>query len=152
MTGSLIAAAALASCGQATAPAEEKAAAPAAAEAPATAAATPPAAVEPGSGTYAANCETNDQSYAIELTKDAANMVVGKVTQADKTFSNLLTSYSYMGQDTPSNFLVAIMFDEGNAPAGVTSPEGRIEIWKGEAAYYALVDGEKSKRLDFCAS
>lgn len=149
----LVAAIALAGCEQGSPPVEEKATEAAASEAPAATAASSNAAVtEPGSGTYATDCKTKDKSYAIALSKDANNMVVGEVSHAGKTFSNQLTSYSFMGDGTPTDFLVAVMFDAGNAPDGVNADEGRIEIWKGEAAYYALIDGDKSKKLLYCAN
>ena len=150
---SLAAALAVSGCKQAEAPAETEATRPAAATETDTAKASAPAGnAEPGSGTYAADCKATDQGYAIALTKDSSNMVVAEVKHAGKTFSNLLTSYSFMGNATPQDFLVAVLFDEGKAPDGVNTKEGRIEIWKDKTSYHALVDGDKAKKLSLCAS
>jgi hypothetical protein len=155
---SFIVALALAGCEKAAAPAAEPAvvsppatAAPPAAAPVAAAATAPAAAPEAGSGTYAADCKAADQGYAITLTIDSSRMTVAEVVHAGKTYANQLTAYSFRGAETPSDFLVAVLFDQGNAPEGVNAEDGRIELWKADTSYYALIDGDKAKKLSFCA-
>jgi hypothetical protein len=143
---SLVATLAISGCKQAEAPTEK----PATTE---TDTASAPAAIaEPGSGTYAADCKAKDKGYAIALTNDSSNMVVAEVTHAGKTLSNQLTSYSFMGDATPKDFLITVLFEEGKAPDGVNAKEGRIELWKDGTSFYALVDGDKAKKLSLCAA
>lgn len=145
----------LTGCNPATAPVQgdsgTAAAEPVTASPTAASTATAATSGEPGSGTYAADCSKAGDGFAITLAKGADGMVGATVKQGGKSYDNLLTSYSYMGQDTPQNFLVAVLFDEGKSPVPASEDGASLEIWKGEAAYYALVNGDKAKRLMFCS-
>ena len=105
---------------------------------------------EQGSGTYAADCTKMDGRFAITLNRGADGMTSATVVHGGKTYDQLLTSYSYMGKNTPEDFHVAVMFDNTNAPIPVDAESTRLEIWKGEAAFYTLVNGDKAKHLMFC--
>jgi len=52
---------------------------------------------------------------------------------------------------TPSDFVVAIMFDKDNTPLPpYRGQTGWIEIWKGSKGYYALKNGRAGKQLNQC--
>lgn len=107
---------------------------------------------ELGTGVYAADCAAKDSEFTIRLEKSQDGFVNGNVDHAGKSYAGLLTSYSYMGDATPSDFHVAVMFDATNSPVPVPADgDPRIELWKGEAAYYALINGDKAQRLLFCS-
>lgn len=104
----------------------------------------------PGSGIYGPDCEASAGRYAIILGEGEDGHVSAQVTVDSGPFKDLLTSYSFMGDATPSDFLVAILFDREGAPV----PDAvypRIEIWKEKNAFYALVNGNEDKRLEYCA-
>ena len=104
---------------------------------------------EPGSGYYARSCDNPAGGYGITINKDGTALVV---TDPD-VYKNVMTSYSYFGKETPSDFLVAIMFDEKNSPLPAYKGEsGRIEIWKKGKGYIALENGRASKELKQCTS
>jgi len=105
---------------------------------------------EAGSGVYGFDCEAATGRYEIILSEGEDGFVSAQVTDDSGRFEDLLTSYSYMGDATPADFLIAIMFDPTNAPVP-DSDDPRIEIWKGENAYYALVNGNEDESLDYCA-
>jgi hypothetical protein len=102
---------------------------------------------EPGSGYYAKNCAHPGGGYNIVISKDGTAMV-----ESDPdVYENVLTSYSFFGNDTPSDFLVAIMFDAKNTPLPPYKGQtGWIEIWKRGNGYYALENGRASKELKLC--
>jgi len=107
---------------------------------------------ELGTGVYAADCDAKASEFAIRLEKSQDGFVNGNIDHAGKSYAGLLTSYSYMGDATPSDFHVAVMFDATNSPVPVPADgDPRIELWKGEAAYYALINGDKAQRLLFCS-
>lgn len=121
------------------------------ANATSTSTAQPTTAGEPGSGTYAANCSDLASAYVVRLAKDEDGMVAGSVTTAGKTYSDLLTSYSFKGDSTPQDFLVAVLFDPANSPVDSNVADGpRIEIWKDSGSYFALVNGDAANRLGPC--
>jgi hypothetical protein len=106
-------------------------------------------AAEPGSGYYARDCVHPGGGYNITINKDGTAMVE---TDPD-VYENVMTSYSFFGNDTPSDFLVAIMFDEKNSPIpSYKGQSGWIEIWKTDKGYSALENGRASKELKHCAS
>lgn len=106
---------------------------------------------EPGSGVYAVDCSVRSSEFAIQLKKSNDGFVEGQVDHAGKRYAGLLTSYSYKGDATPPDFHIAVMFDGANSPVPVPADgDPRIELWKGEAAYYGLINGEKAQRLLFC--
>lgn len=102
---------------------------------------------EPGSGVYALDCASSDETYRISIRGDGS----AEVQRGETTFMELLTSYSYFGNRTPNNFLVAVLFDPEASPIAA-GPDGspRIELWSGESAYYALINGDTKQRLDYC--
>lgn len=106
---------------------------------------------EAGSGIYGFDCEAATGRYEIILRKGEDGFVSAQVTDDSGRFEELLTSYSYMGDTTPADFLIAIMFDPKNAPVP-DADDPRIEIWKGESAYYALVNGNENEKLVYCAA
>jgi hypothetical protein len=56
-----------------------------------------------------------------------------------------------MGNSTPKNFLIAIMFDAKNSSLpGYKGDDGRLEIWKDGKSYYLLENGQKNKKLQLC--
>lgn len=109
--------------------------------------ATPLLATEPGSGVYAEDCMQKAAGYVVTINSDGtANVIANGVA-----YENAITSYSFFGDDTPSDFLVAIMFEKDASP--VPSHEGDagwIEIWKDGEATYALINGHKSDEFDTC--
>ena len=62
---------------------------------------------EPGSGSYAKNCAHAKAGYNFFINKDGS--VAVETSKA--LYKDAITSYSFFGNDTPSDFLVAIMFD-----------------------------------------
>jgi hypothetical protein len=102
---------------------------------------------EPGSGVYALDCASSDETHRISIRGDGS----AEVQLGETTFMELLTSYSYFGDRTPSDFLVAVLFDPEASPI-VAGPDGapRIELWSSEGAYYALINGDTTKRLSYC--
>jgi hypothetical protein len=66
---------------------------------------------EPGSDYCAENCANSIGGYNITINKDGSAMV-----ETDPTiYENIMTSYLFFGKATPSDFVVAILFDEKNA-------------------------------------
>lgn len=115
--------------------------------------AAPTAAGEPGSGRYAADCAASEGGYQITIAKGAEGFMVANVVSGSNTYDDLLTSYSFMGDATPAEFEIAVMFDTDNSPVPIPQDDGpRIELWKGEAGYYALVNGDKDQRLMSCGA
>ncbi|HBG99267.1 MAG TPA: hypothetical protein DDY29_11285 [Rhodobacteraceae bacterium] len=109
--------------------------------------ALPAAAEEPGSGLYAADCADPAAGYRIAIMADGS----AEVQQGATTLAELLTRYSYFGDATPADFLIAVLFDPEASPfAQGADGAPRIEIWKGEAAFYALVNGDPDRRLMSC--
>ncbi|EGV19930.1 hypothetical protein ThimaDRAFT_0606 [Thiocapsa marina 5811] len=102
---------------------------------------------EPGSGVYALDCASSDETYRISIRGDGS----AEVQLGETTFMELLTSYSSFGNRTPNNFLVAVLFDPEASPIAA-GPDGspRIELWSGESAYFALINGDTKRRLDYC--
>ena len=102
---------------------------------------------EPGSGYYAKNCAHTKGGYNLFINKDGSATV-----ETDKAlYKDAITSYSFFGNDTPSDFLVAIMFNEKHSPLpAYKGNTGWIEIWKKGGGYYALENGRASKELKFC--
>ncbi len=108
----------------------------------------PALAGERGSGYYAANCKDSGGGYAITINKDGT----ASVDRDPKSYENVLTSYSFFGKDTPSDFVIAIMFDEKNSPLpAYKGQSGWIEIWDNGKSLYALENGRASKKLKLCA-
>jgi hypothetical protein len=105
-------------------------------------------ATEPGSGYYAKDCAHPGGGYNIVISKDGTAMV-----ESDpEVYKNVLTSYSFFGKDTPSDFLIAIMFDAKHSPLPkYKGQDGWIEIWKKGNSYYALENGRASKELQLCS-
>jgi len=67
-------------------------------------------------------------------------------------YDNILTSYSYFGNSTPSDFVIAILFDEKKSPIPSYKGEpGHLEIWKKNGKFYILENGIKSKKLMQCS-
>ena len=103
---------------------------------------------EPGSGLYAADCRTPDTGFAAEIAADGT----AEVTARGEVYRDLLTSYSFFGVRTPPDFLIAVLFGRERSPVPMKDgAPGWLEIWKGEAAYYLLVNGETPPRYSFCA-
>ena len=104
-------------------------------------------AAEEGSGYYAENCKHPGGGYNIIINKNGTAMV-----ESDpEVYENVMTSYSFFGNDTPSDFVVAIMFDAKNSPLpGYKGNDGRLEIWKDGKSYYLLENGRKAKKLQLC--
>jgi hypothetical protein len=106
----------------------------------------PALAAEPGSGIYASDCSDAASGFAVSINSDGTATVENK----GKTYDNVLTSYSFFGDATPSDFLIAVMFDQGASPIPALKRDSWIEIWKGDPDTYALVNGQKTERLDLC--
>lgn len=103
---------------------------------------------EPGSGLYAEDCRTPDSGFAIEIAAGGT----AEVTAGGEVYRDLLTSYSFFGVRTPADFHIAVLFGRERSPVPMKDgAPGWLEIWKGEAAYYLLVNGEKEPRYSFCA-
>ena len=106
------------------------------------------AAGEPGSGLYAEDCRTPDTGFAVEIAADGT----AEVTAGGEVYADLLTSYSFFGVRTPADFHIAVLFGRERSPVPMKDgAPGWLEIWKGEAAYYLLVNGETAPRYSFCA-
>lgn len=110
----------------------------------------PPAALaeEPGSGVYAADCAAADEGFAVGISSDGTARVVA----GGESYPDLLTSYSFFGDATPADFHIAVLFGPDRAP--LPPKDGRpgwLEIWQGEAAFFALPNGEAGRRLAYCA-
>jgi len=100
-----------------------------------------------GSGVYASDCDKPQEGYRIAIQENGD----GAVQFGENTFMELLTAYSYYGDQTPQDFHIAVMFDrEGSPFPPGADGDPRIEIWKGEAGYYALLNGDRKQRLIFC--
>ena len=105
-------------------------------------------AAEPGSGYYAKSCAHPGGGYNIIIHKNGTATVEGD----PDSYNNVMTSYSFFGNTTPSDFLVAIMFDPKNSPLpAYKGQSGWIEIWKKDGSYYALENGRASKELQICS-
>ena len=103
---------------------------------------------EPGSGLYAEDCRTPDSGFAVEIAADGT----AEVTAGGEVYRDLLTSYSFFGVRTPADFHIAVLFGRERSPVPMKDgAPGWLEIWKGEAAYYLLVNGETAPRYHFCA-
>jgi hypothetical protein len=107
---------------------------------------SPALAAEPGSGLYASDCSDAASGFSIAINSDGTATVQNK----GETYDNVLTSYSFFGDNTPSDFLIAIMFDQGASPVPALDGDSWIEIWEGDPDTYALVNGQKNERLDLC--
>jgi hypothetical protein len=105
-------------------------------------------AAEEGSGYYAKNCKHPGGGYNIIINKNGTAMV-----ESDpEVYENVMTSYSFFGNDTPSDFVVAIMFNAKHTPLPPYKGQtGWIEIWKSSKGYYALENGRASKELKQCS-
>lgn len=104
-------------------------------------------AVATGSGVYASDCNSPQDGYRIAINDNGE----GAVQFGETTFMELLTAYSYYGDETPRDFHIAVMFNPDGSPfAPGADGDPRIEIWKGEAGYYALLNGDSKERLQFC--
>jgi len=102
---------------------------------------------EPGSGVYGKTCGAGSDVYRVNVRSDGQ----GEVQIGETTFLELLTSYSYYGDRTPADFHVAILFDRDASPitAGADG-DPRLEIWELGATYYALINGNPARKLQFC--
>jgi uncharacterized protein len=104
-------------------------------------------AYEPGSGLYAADCEAPGSAYSLAIAGDGT----AEVKTGGAVFRDLLTSYSFFGDSTPPDFHIAVLFSRDFSPLpAVDGQPGWLEIWRGEAAYYALLNGDRSRQLYFC--
>jgi hypothetical protein len=106
-------------------------------------------AAEPGSGYYAKECKRPGGGYNILIYKDGTAMV----ESAPEVYEKVMTSYSFFGNDTPSDFVVAILFDAKHTPLpSYKGKTGWIEIWKGyKGNYYLLENGRASKEFKQCS-
>ena len=105
-------------------------------------------AAEPGSGYYAKDCRHPGGGYNILISKDGT----AEVESDPEVYEKVMTSYSFFGNDTPSDFVVAILFDAKHSPLPPYKGQtGWIEIWKGSKGYYALENGRASKELKQCS-
>lgn len=112
-------------------------------------AASPALATEQGTGYYAADCQKPAPGYDI-LIRDNGT---ADVTVGNRAYRYVMTSYSFFGSTTPSDFFLAILFEPGNSPLpDYKGQSGWIEIWKGENSFYALENGRASKQLYYCAA
>jgi uncharacterized protein len=103
---------------------------------------------EPGSGVYAADCNGTKGRFTVEIEPGGT----ATVEYGGETYADQLTSYSFFGKATPADFHIAVLFDRNRTPLpNKTDTRSWLEIWKGEAAFYALPNGDKEKRLLFCA-
>jgi len=107
---------------------------------------------EEGGGVYAADCSADGGKFAIRLNKGDDGFVTADVDHDSKSYNDVLTSYSFFGDKTPTDFLLAVLFEAANAPVPVSGEAARIEIWKDGKSYYALINGDKSQKLHFCAN
>lgn len=109
----------------------------------------PAFATEQGTGYYAANCDNPDPGYDISVYGDGT----ADVMRGNSAYRDVMTSYSFFGDATPSDFLLAVLFDRENNPLPDYKGEsGWVEIWKGENSYYALENGRAGKQLFYCAA
>jgi hypothetical protein len=109
--------------------------------------ASPSWADEPGSGYFAKDCAHPGGGWDITIDKNGTATVAGD----PDVYENVMTSYSFFGDSTPSDFVVAIMFDKKNTPLPPYKGQtGWIEIWKDSKGYYALENGRASKQLKQC--
>jgi hypothetical protein len=102
---------------------------------------------EPGSGYYAKDCTHPGGGYNIVIDKNGTAMV-----ESDPdVYEHLLTSYSFFGNTTPSDFQVAILFDAKNSPLPQYKGQtGWLEIWKTDNSFLLLENGRASKELKLC--
>jgi hypothetical protein len=109
----------------------------------------PAFAAEQGTGYYAADCQYPDPGYDITIYNDGT----ADVMRGNKAYRDVMTSYSFFGDTTPSDFLLAILFDPSDNPLpDYKGSSGWIEIWEGENSYIALENGRASKQLNYCAA
>jgi len=102
---------------------------------------------DPGSGLYAADCTKPTDNVTVDIPRNGTARIIWK----GRTYPDQLTSYSFFGDSTPVDFHVAILFDSNlPLPDSKSGQLARLEIWKGEAVFYALLNGEKDKQLHFC--
>jgi len=106
-------------------------------------------AAEPGSGYYAKDCKYPGGGYNILIHKDGT----ATVESDPEVYEKVMTSYSFFGKDTPSDFVIAILFDAKHTPLPPYKGQtGWIEIWKDyKGHYYALENGRASKELKQCS-
>jgi len=110
----------------------------------------PAFAEEQGTGFYADSCGYPERVYDISIYDDGLAEVI---VNNNALYSNVDTSYSFFGDTTPSDFLVAVMFNPGDSPLpDYKGSTGWIEIWYGENNLYALENGRASKELSFCGN
>ncbi len=102
---------------------------------------------ELGSGYYAKDCAHPGGGYNIVIYKDGTAMI-----ESDPdVYEHLETSYSFFGNSTPSDFLVAILFDAKNSPLPPYKGQtGWLEIWKENSSFLLLENGRASKELKLC--
>jgi hypothetical protein len=102
---------------------------------------------ELGSGYYAQDCAHPGGGYNIVIYKDGTAMI-----ESDPdVYEHLETSYSFFGNSTPSDFLVAILFDAKNSPLPpYKGRTGWLEIWKADNSFLLLENGRASKELKLC--
>ncbi len=105
-------------------------------------------AAEPGSGYYAMDCKHPGGGYNIIIDKNGT----ATVESDPEVYENVLTSYSFFGNATLSDFVVAILFDTKHSPLPpYKGNDGWIEIWKNAKGYYLLENGRKEKKLKQCS-
>lgn len=110
---------------------------------------------EPGSGVYARSCAAVEPTARGEVIIDISADGSAEVTTGGAIYPDLLTSYSFFGDATPAEFLIAVMFgpDASPLPAPPAPDEtgpGWIEIWNGTENFFALENGQPEARLEFC--
>lgn len=102
---------------------------------------------EPGGGIYAADCNGTNGRFSVEIAPGGT----ATVEYDGETYADQQTSYSFFGKATPADFHIAVLFSRDRTPLPQeTDSPSWLEIWKGEAAFYALPNGDKEKRLYFC--
>ncbi|MCK5697696.1 MAG: hypothetical protein KAI02_06010 [Gammaproteobacteria bacterium] len=113
----------------------------------------PVLASEKGTGVYANRCDSTGDKYTITINRNGTANVK---TPRHKTYNNVMTSYSFFGDTTPSDLIVAILFDSNNSPLpSYKGKTGWIEIWEADASsekFLMLENGRASKEFKQCQS
>ena len=109
----------------------------------------PVLASEKGTGVYANRCDSTGDKYTITINRNGTAKVT---TPHNKTYNNVITSYSFFGDTTPSDLVVAILFDRHNSPLpSYKGKTGWIEIWDaGPGELLMLENGRASKEFKKC--